>query len=117
MSHYNTFDTVSKLLDLRKAPQEATQTSGNSVFQINYVSMELHQMSVEIRQKSQEMTPRDVLTTLKVGLLNQDKARVELVYRTWQVSAGRLRSFIIFHQPQHLMGTSNIAFASQVDLN
>lgn len=64
MTHCDTVDTVSKLSDLRKAHQEATQTcTGNSNLHINYVSVQLCQMSVEIRQNSQVTTPEFPLTT------------------------------------------------------
>ncbi len=69
MDHYDILDTVSKLSNLRKALQEATQTcTGNSNLYINYVSMELRQVSVN----SQEMTPKFPLTTPKRELLKQE---------------------------------------------
>lgn len=64
---------------------------------------------------SQEMTHKFPLTTPKRELLKQDKERVKLVYLA--CFSGRLFSFITSHHPQHLMDTSNIAFASQVHLN
>lgn len=75
MTHCGTVDTVSKLSDLRKATQTCT---GNSNLHINYVSMELRQMSVETRQNSQAVAPEFPLTPPRRELLKQDKERVKL---------------------------------------
>lgn len=112
MTQYDTVDTVSKLSDLRKATQICT---GNSNLHINYVSMELHQMNVEMRLNSQAMTPKFPLTTPKRELLKRDKKRVKMVYLA--CFSRSLFSFIISHHPQCLTDTHNIAFTSQFNLN
>lgn len=100
MTHYDTVDTVSKLSDLRKAPHEATQTcSGNSNLHINYVSMELCQQS----GKKAEFSSED-------SQIQNPQERAPETRRGKLISAGAP----LLHR---LMETSNIASASQVDLN